>query len=90
MLSSLNENERSKFVQKVKEVLHDIKKWLNDFLAEHKSSRSEAKTIREFQDRIDKQIELWDKMLKASIETNQAMKKSGKTMVLVFILIVTF
>lgn len=39
-----------------------------------KSTAQEAKAIAEQVDRIDEQIRLWDEMLKASIETNQALK----------------
>lgn len=78
-LNSLTENEKKSFVDKVKEILNNIKEWLSDFLSTQKSNSDEAKIIRKYQDRIDEQIKLWDKMLVSSISANQALKKEGIT-----------
>lgn len=78
-LNTLTDSEKKSFVEKVKEILQNVKEWLNDFLSKQKSTSDEAKIIRQYADRIDGQIELWDKMLISSISANQALKKEGIT-----------
>ena len=78
-LNTLTDSEKKSFVNKVKEILQNIKEWLNDFLSKQKSNSDEAKLIREFKNRIDEQIKLWDAMLKSSIEANQALQNEGIT-----------
>jgi hypothetical protein len=78
-LNTLTDSEKKSFVEKVKEILQNVKEWLNDFLSKQKSTSDEAKIIRQYADRIDVQIELWDKMLISSISANQALKKEGIT-----------
>ena len=72
-------NEKKTFVKKIKEILQNIKDWFNSYLDKVSSKSPEAKIIREATDRIDGQIELWDAMLKSSIETNQALQNEGIT-----------
>lgn len=78
-LDTLTDSEKKSFVERVKEILQNVKEWLNDFLSKQKSTSDEAKIIRQYADRIDGQIELWDKMLISSISANQALKKEGIT-----------
>ena len=78
-LSTLTDSEKKSFVEKVKEILQNVKEWLNDFLSKQKSTSDEAKIIRQYADRIDEQIKLWDEMLISSISANQALKKEGIT-----------
>ena len=78
-LDSLTETEKKSFVDKIKEILNNIKEWLGNFLSEQKSNSDEAKIIRQYQDRIDEQIKLWDKMLVSSVAANQALKKENIT-----------
>lgn len=72
-------NKKKTFVKKIKEILQNIKDWFNSYLDKVSSKSPEAKVIREATDRIDGQIELWDAMLKSSIETNQALQNEGIT-----------
>ena len=76
---SLSDTEKKTFIDKAKGILHELKEWLDNFLAKYKSSAWEAKTVAEFQDRIEGQIELYEQMLKSSIEANQALQKEGIT-----------
>lgn len=78
-LNTLTDSEKKSFVEKVKEILQNVKEWLNDFLSKQKSTSDEAKIIRQYSDRIDGQIKLWDEMLISSISANQALKKEGIT-----------
>ena len=78
-LNTLTDSEKKSFVEKVKEILQNVKEWLNDFFPKQKSTSDEAKIIMQYADRIDGQIKLWDEMLLASIEANQALKKEGIT-----------
>lgn len=78
-LNTLTDSEKKSFVEKVKEILQNVKEWLNDFLSKQKSTSDEAKIIRQYADRIDGQIKLWDEMLISSISANQALKKEGIT-----------
>lgn len=76
---SLSDTEKKTFIDKAKGILHELKEWLDNFLAKYKSSAWEAKTVAEFQDRIEGQIELYEQMLKSAIEANQALQKEGIT-----------
>lgn len=78
-VDTLSTNEKKTFVEKIKEILQNIKDWFNSYLDKVSSKAPEAKKIREATDRIDGQIKLWDAMLKSSIETNQALQNEGIT-----------
>lgn len=78
-VDTLSTNEKKTFVEKIKEILQNIKDWFNSYLDKVSSKAPEAKKIREATDRIDGQIKLWDAMLKSSIETNQVLQNEGIT-----------
>ena len=76
-VDTLSTDEKKTFIQKIKDILRDIKKWFNSYLERVKSTAPEAKVIREASERIDEQIKMWDAMLKSAIETNQALQNEG-------------
>lgn len=77
--NTLTESEKKTFVEKVKEFFLQIKEWFENYIKKNVSNAPEVQDIRKVPERIDKQIELWDKMLVDSIEANQALKKEGIT-----------
>lgn len=76
-VETLSAKEQKTFIDKVKEILLNIKKWFENYITKNLSSAAEAQDIRNMQDRIDEQIKLFDKMLESAIETNQSLKKEG-------------
>ena len=78
-LDTLSNDEKKRFVDKVKEIFQKLKAWFERYVANNLSGADEARAIRENIDRIDGQIKLWDEMLVASIESNQALKNEGIT-----------
>ena len=79
LFNSLSENEKKSFVDKVKDIIQNLKDWISDLLSNYKSNSPEAKLMREYKDQLEKLSALWDEMLRQSIQTNQSLKKEGIT-----------
>ncbi len=79
IFNSLSETEQKSFVDKIKDIIQDLKNWVNDLLSQYKSNSPEAKAMRKYQDRLDELSKMWDEMLKSSIQANQSLQKEGIT-----------
>ena len=78
LFNSLNEKEQKTLIDKIKDIIEDIKNWINDVLGLYKSTSNEATILREYQEECDGLLKLWDEMLRESVEVNQALEKSGE------------
>lgn len=78
IFNSLSETEQKTLVDKIKEIIQNLKDWVSDFLGLYKSSSYEASVMREYESELDKLSKLWDEMLTESVEVNQALEKSGE------------
>lgn len=77
MFNSLTEKEQKTLIDKIKDIIEDIKNWINNALGLYESTSYEAQIMRVFDAEMDKLSALWDEMLKESVEVNQALEKSG-------------
>lgn len=77
MFASMSEEEQKTFIGKVKEIIENLKKWIDDFLASYGTQTEEAKALRNFKDKLEEMSEIWDQMLVRSIEVNQALEKAN-------------
>ena len=76
-LSKMDENTAKTFVEKLKETIENLKKWIADILSECKSKSPEARLLRAYAEKLDSAQEIWDTALMKSIETNQALMAEG-------------
>ena len=74
---SLTENEQKLFVDKVKEVIQNIKDWIKNVLSNLTSDAPEAVELRLLAKDLDAISKKWDETLKQSAKANAAMKKAG-------------
>ncbi len=77
MFNSLSENEQKTLVDKIKEIIQNIKDWVSEALGLYKSDSYEASVLREYQEELNKISKLWDEILVESKEVNQALEKNG-------------
>ena len=77
MFNSLSESEQKTFVDKIKELIQNLKNWVSEFLGTYKANSYEAKLMRQYEDKLNELSKLWDEMLVSSVETNQSLEKSG-------------
>lgn len=74
---SLTENEQKRFVDKIKEVIQNIKSWIKDVLSKLTSDAPEAVELRALAKDLDAISKKWDEMLREAAKVNAAMKKAG-------------
>ena len=74
---SLTENEQKQFVDKIKEVIQNIKDWIKNVLSKLTSEAPEAVELRALAKDLDAISKKWDEMLRQAAKTNAAMKKAG-------------
>ena len=74
---SMTESERKTFIDKIKEIIQNIKGWIDEFISKQKSQSPEAKKIREDMARFKEQVKLFEEMLEDAALTNQALKHEG-------------
>lgn len=79
IFNSLSESEQKTFVDKIKDIIQNLKNWVNDLLSQYKSNSPEAREMRKYQDRLNELSKMWDEMLISSISANQALQKEGIT-----------
>ncbi len=79
MFYSLSKTEQKTLMDKVKEIIQNIKDWVSEALGLYKnaSNQKEAQILRKYQEELDRLSALWDEMLTESVEVNQALEKSG-------------
>ena len=77
IFESLTESEQKTFVDKIKEVIQDIKNWIENVLSKLTSDTEEAKMLRELAQDLDAISKKWDEMLRQAAKANAAMKKAG-------------
>jgi len=77
MFASLSESEQKTFIEKIKEVIQNLKEWISKLLSEYQSGSYEAKQMRQCAEKLDELSELWDEMLVESVKANQVLEKSG-------------
>ena len=76
MFDSMTDAEKKTFVEKVKEILENLMKWIDEFLSSYKSETAEARALRDYKDKLAEISKIWDEMLVHSIEVNQALEKA--------------
>ena len=74
---SLTENEQKQFVDKIKEVIQNIKDWIKNVLSNLRSDSPEAVELRALAKDLDAISKKWDEMLRQAAKANAAMKKAG-------------
>ena len=74
---SLTENEQKQFVDKIKEVIQNIKDWIKSVLSNLTSDAPEAQELRLLAKDLDAISKKWDEMLRQAAKANAAMKKAG-------------
>lgn len=74
---SLTETEQKRFVDKIKEVIQNIKGWINSVLSNLTSDSPEAQDLRALAKDLDAISKKWDEMLREAAIVNAAMKKEG-------------
>jgi len=79
IFNSLSESEQKTFVDKIKDIIQNLKNWVNDLLSQYKSNSPEAREMRKYQDRLNELSKMWDEMLRQSIQANQSLQKEGIT-----------
>lgn len=79
MFNSLSNKEQKTLVEKIKDIIQNLKDWVSEALGlyENASRQDEAKILRKYQEECDRLSKLWDEMLAESVEVNQALEKSG-------------
>ena len=77
LFNSLSESDKKTLVDKVKDIIQNIKDWVSEALGLYKSKSYEAMLLRDYQEEVEKLSALWDEMLTESVEVNQALEKSG-------------
>ena len=77
MFNSLSESEQKTLVGKIREIIQNLKNWVNELLGTYKSDSYEAKIMRQYEDKLNRLSKLWDEMLKKSVVANQSLEKSG-------------
>ena len=76
LFDSMTEEEKKTFVGKVKEILENLMKWIDDFLSSYKSETKEARALQNYKEKLQEISKIWDEMLVRSIEVNQALEKA--------------
>lgn len=79
LLAKMDVSEQQSFIEKVKETFENLIQWVNDLLAQYKSTSAEAETLRNYKEMLEKISKQWDEMLQQSIQANQALQKEGIT-----------
>lgn len=79
LFNSLSETEQKTFVEKIQEIIQNLKDWVSDLLSHYKATSWEAREMRKYQDSLEELSKLWDEMLKQAIQTNQSLQKEGIT-----------
>ena len=77
IFESLTESEQKQFVDKIQEVLQNIKDWIKNVLSKLKSDAPEAQDLRALAKDLDAISKKWDEMLREAAKVNAAMKKKG-------------
>ncbi len=79
LFNSLNAAEQKTFIEKIQEIIQNLKDWVTDLLSHYKSTTPEAREMRKYQDSLEELSKLWDEMLRQSIQANQSLQKEGIT-----------
>ena len=77
LFNSLSEKEQKTLVDKIKDIIKNIKSWVNDLLGQYESNSLEATILKNYKEDLQEISKLWDKMLANSIEANKALEESG-------------
>lgn len=73
-LESMTENEKKTLLDKLKEIITNIKNWINKFLSEYNSNSFEAKVMRVDMARFKKQLELFEQMIEDIVDSFEKLK----------------
>lgn len=77
LLNKMSPKEQKKFRNKIKETFDNLMQWVNDLLAQYKSSSYEAEVLRRYKDKIQKISKTWDSMIESAVGANQALQREG-------------
>lgn len=78
MFSSLSASEQKTLVEKFKALIEDLLNWVRESLNLYKANSTEARIMRQYEEKLKEASQIWDAMLKESVKVNQALEKSGK------------
>ena len=77
MFATMTAEEQKTFVGKIKAIIRDLMAWLDKTLKLYQANSTEALIMQQYKDQLQKASQVWDEMLKRSVEVNQALEKSG-------------
>ncbi|MDD3369123.1 MAG: hypothetical protein PHP50_09600 [Lachnospiraceae bacterium] len=75
MLSEMSESNKKTFMDHIREVIANVKSWIQDVLKQYSSKSREAEVLRSYSDMLDNLQKKWDEALKKSVEANNAVKQ---------------
>ncbi|MBR3968365.1 MAG: hypothetical protein IKJ93_02130, partial [Clostridia bacterium] len=78
-LGTMTESEKRTLLDKVREIIKNIKEWVDTFLKEQKSDSAEAKATRKDMTRFLEQVEIFEAMVLDATLNNQALHQKSKT-----------
>lgn len=77
LFNSLSAAEQKTFVEKIQEIIQNLKEWVYDLLSHYKSDSIETREMRKYQESLNELSKLWDEMLRQAIQSNQSLAKEG-------------
>lgn len=77
MIAELSPESKKTLADKIREVLSNIKSWINEMLSKYKSKSREAEAMRRHLEEVNKLQELWDKALEEAVNTNNALREEN-------------
>ena len=73
-LSKMDEKSAKTFVEKLQELIENIREWIADVLSIYDDVHEEARLLRDYAETLDEMSQAWDKALLEAIETNKTMQ----------------
>lgn len=73
-LSRMDETTAKTIGSRLKEAISKLKAWISDLLRAYKSSSTEAKILRKYNDTLTRIQKIWDEAFEKAVMANQAMK----------------
>lgn len=78
LFNSLSESEQKTLVDKIKDIIAQLKDWITDLLSTYSSRSYEATLLREYESALNEMSKMWDEMLADAVKNNQAFELSGE------------
>lgn len=77
LLNKMSPKEQKKFREKIKETFDNLMQWVNDLLAQYKSTSDEAEVLRRYKYKLQNISKTWDSMIESAVGANQALQREG-------------